>query len=410
MVSKRSSLLLAIIFLVSYPLFCQKIFREGYIIKNNGDILNGLIEFKSKQDIPSACTFKRFDIAVEIAYYPGEIKEFGYVNGNRYISKKLAGKDNFIEVMVSGKINLYRKGSRYFLEKSPADMVELTEGSIVYSADGEQNKFSGLTSFLEYVTEGKAVKIKEKLNPKKDLLPLITGYNKNSGTPYIVYNHEFSQKTLISESFRSGGSRNSFGIYSGINMYSLQIKPESDFFIPDPDPEISSIAGLTYERIISRMNDKLSVRTDLMFLKQNFYSYREYSIQTQILRDDAFFDFTGIKIPVMLQYSFPSGRIIPYLNIGASYMLLIRKNYLHIRETETYNHDIYTSEDSDMTFHFGEPAVVVGTGVKIRITGNLKLNIQGRFEMGKGLFNSATALFNYSQFSIQPTFMVGIAY
>jgi len=407
---RRSLYILFLFFLTSNNVFCQKIFRDGYLIKKNGDILNGLVEYAPKQNIPSVCIFKRFDIAVAITYTPGEIREFGYVNGNRYVAKSLDNKDNFYEVMVSGNITLYRKGSKFFLEKGQSGMIELNNGLIEYSIDGEKHRFDDLPSFLKFITEGKAGNIEEKLNPKKDLVPIIAEYCKASGSPYIVYNQVFSEKMLLSESFRSGGNRNSYGVFTGMNIYSLIIKPESEFYIPDPEPEISPTVGLTCERVISRRNDKLALRIDLLFLKQNFYSYSEYSIASYTYRDDAFFDFTGIKLPIMLQYSFTSGRLIPYVNAGISYLAFIQKNYLHIRETESYSHDITTDEDSDMPFYFGEASAVCGAGLKIRIISNIKLNIQGRIEIGRGLFNAETPLKSYKQFSIQPTFLAGITF
>jgi len=106
--------LIAVFFtLVLNPALCQKLFREGYVIKPNGDILNGLVEIKNGKNIPSECVFKRFEIAVQVNYKPGEIKEFGYRNGNRYKSVILDDKETFVEVVVDGIITLYKKGSRY---------------------------------------------------------------------------------------------------------------------------------------------------------------------------------------------------------------------------------------------------------------------------------------------------------
>ena len=416
MLLKRTFYLSTLLFLIFNPVFCQKIFRDGYIIKNNGEILEGLVEYKNNQKIPSSCIFKRFDIAVKVPYKSNEIKAFGYINGRRYESRKIDGNNCFIEVLVSGNITLYCKGSKFFLEKRPSGLVELNTGSIDYSVNSEKNEFNNLNSFLKYITEGLIVNIKERINPKKDLVPIIAEYNKKSGNPFVVYNQEFSEIMLLSESLRSGVNRNRFGIYTGINLYSLKVKPWATNYVPEPIPEYTIAPGVTYERTISRRNDKLSLRTDLMFLKQTFYSYSEKTTSNYIYRDDAFFEFTGLRLPLLLQYSFTSHGIIPYLNAGVSYTFFINKNYLHIRETECllYGHDILTNEYNDISFNAGEISGLLGAGLKIRIVNNIKLNFQGRIEFGQGIFenndDSKSDVYKFNQYSFQPTFLVGITF
>jgi hypothetical protein len=411
MFPKKPFLQLILLSLISNTIICQNIFRDGYIIKNNGEILDGLIGYKPNQDIPAKCAFKRFDIAVEITYKPYEIKAFGYTGGSRFESKRQDGKDSFYGVLASGNINLYRKGSKFFLEKGQAGLVDLSSGSNEYSVDGQQQKFDGLTSFLKYITEGKVINIKGKINPKKDLLSIIAEYNKESGNHYIVYNNKFSEKMLISESLRSGANHNRFGIYSGMNIYILKITSESNWFIRDPEPEITPVIGLSYERMISRKSDKLALRLDFTFLKQNFYAYSEETEIFTLYRHDFFFDFSGIKLSPMLQYSFTSGKLVPYMTAGLSYMTYIQKNYLHILETIHSNNEVFTSESNTMDFNSGEFAGLLGAGIKLRLLNNINLNIQGRMEVGQGLFTGQIKkIASYSQLSLQPTLMVGITF
>jgi hypothetical protein len=93
---KKTILLFFIIifFLPGNDAYCQKIFRDGYVIKKTGESLNGLVEYSINQDIPSVCTFKRFDIARRVVYSPKEILAFGYRNGNRYESIELNNKSS----------------------------------------------------------------------------------------------------------------------------------------------------------------------------------------------------------------------------------------------------------------------------------------------------------------------------
>jgi hypothetical protein len=407
---KKALYLIIIIFLISNTVFSQAIFRDGYIIKNNGEVLKCLIEYKLDQGIPSSCISKRFDIAVKISYKPNEIKGFGYSNGNRYESKRLDNNYNFYEVIISGNITLYRRGSKFFLEKGQSGLVELNNGSIDYMTDGEKHNFDDLNSLLEYLTEGKA-DIKEKINIKKDLVPLITKYNKESGNPFIVYNREFSEKMVTIESLRSGTNLNRYEFFSALNIYSLKITTKLITYFPTPVPEFSLAPGFTYERVVSRKNENLSLRVDLIFIKQTFYSYSEEarSFPASLYRDDAFFEFTGIKLPLLVQYSLASHKITPYINAGVSYTPYFKRYYLHIREEENTNHVITTTEDNDIPCKKGEITGILGAGLKLRALNSIKLNVQGRIELGNGLFKENPNM-KYSLHSIQSTFLIGITF
>ena len=78
---RKKITLFSIILFSTLTTYSQKIFREGYVIKNNKDTLNGIIQFSESSKAPQKCIFKRFDIAITIEYTPYEIKAFGYKNG-----------------------------------------------------------------------------------------------------------------------------------------------------------------------------------------------------------------------------------------------------------------------------------------------------------------------------------------
>jgi hypothetical protein len=400
------------IVLVTENSYCQKIFRDGYIIKKTGETFNGLIEYSPNQKIPSQCVFKRFDIAVTIPYSPADIHAFGYINGKRYESKNQNKKDVFYEVLVLGRINLYYKGSKYFIEEENQGMTEIKDGSISYSTAGERKEFKSLAEFLRYITKGEVENINDKVNIKNDLVAIITDYNRRSGNSFSVFNRTITERELTRAVIKSGAYKNRFGMFAGINYYSLTLVPTKSFYIPAPGISGSPVAGISWERQIFPKSDRLTVRIDLMFLKNNFYSYSERTPNYGYLtRDDAFFDFSGIKLPLLLQYSFTGGRIVPYINAGLSYTAIIQKNYLHIQEEEnSSNNVIVTSQDRNMVFRKNETSLLCGTGVRFRLFSNTSINLQGRVELGKGLFNNSDNLNFFKQHSVQTSFLLGFTF
>ena len=406
-------------------IFAQKIFRDGYVVKKTGESLTGLVQYSDKQGIPSLCTFKRFDIAREVVYSPGEIQAFGYRNGNRYESREIDNKVTFLEVIATGTIILYQKGSKYYIDKDHLGLIELKNGPVIYnSADGKK-EYKNLSSFLTSVTEGKAGPVSEKFNVKEEIVPLVISYNKASGNSYNVFNRSISEKQLTNETWKSGAAKNRFGVVSGVNLYMLNLKFNPDMsgitnedYVPNPEKEIGPVFGLTYERLISRRSDRFSARIDIIYNSQDFYCYSERENNVGgMTRDDAFFSFKGIKVPVLFQYSLTGGRIVPYANLGVAYQYFISTDYKHVAEEENTFHEITTYEDSNMLFQTGELTGAGGVGVRTRLSGKMNFHLMFMMEYGKGLFlnTDPTDTNNrqndtYVQNSLQSTLMLGFTF
>ncbi len=196
----------------------------------------------------------------------------------------------------------------------------------------------------------------------------------------------------------------------------LNIKPSTYSFhtpyCPLPGTETSWIAGLSYERLISIITDRLAIRLDVLYFKQNFYSYTESTpMVARISRNDTYFSFSGIKAPLIFQYSLTGRRIIPFVNAGVAYQSILTKNYLHTEEVEDAYQVINTYQDNDLKFKSNELSVVCGAGVKTRLINNSMISIQGRFEYGSGIFVSTIADNKYlKQNSFQATFLVGFTF
>jgi hypothetical protein len=421
----KSLLLILVLAFLIQDLSAQKIFRDGYIVKKTGESLTGLVQYSGKQNIPSECTFKRFDIARTVVYTPDGILAFGYRNGNRYEAREINGRITFFEVIVTGRIVLYQKGSKYYIDKDHLGLVELKNGPIAYNFGTGNQEFKNLSEFLTFATEGKAGSVSEKFSVKNEIVPLITSYDEQSGMSYNVFNRSISEKQLTRDVWRSGAAKNRLGVLSGVNLYKLNLKfnPHSygvtyADYIPDPELEMGLAVGLTYERLLLRRTDRLAARIDIIFNKQSFYSYSERKPNNgDITRDDAFFSFTGIKTPLVLQYSLTGRRIVPYVNAGVAYQYFIKTDYHHIAEVENTSHEIDTFEDSNMLFKSGEFTGVAGIGMRSRIFTSLNLHLMLMMEYGKGMFlNTNPTDVNYRKDvpyvmnSLQSTILLGITF
>jgi hypothetical protein len=409
---KKELIVLFIIFLVAENSFSQKIFREGYIVKNTGDTFMGLLEFSPNQKIPSLCVFKRFDIAVKISYSPGEVKAFGYLNGKRFESKSYKNKQAFYEVLVTGNINLYNKGSKYFIEEENQNMAEIKDGTNTYLSKGETKEFKSLAEFLRYITKGKVADIKDKANIKYDLVTIITDFNKGSGSRYQVYNRSFSEKELARVTVMSGAGKNKFGIVAGFNIYSLSLSPYKAFFFPAAGASFSPEAGISWERMFRLSTGRISLRADLLLFKHNFYSYTERDFQFEnISRDDVHFGFTGITLPVLVQYSFTGRKLIPFISAGISATGILKPDYYRVQEEEYPSRGaIMTTEYRDKLFLTDAISGLAGAGIKFRSKTNNWISLQGRVSYGQGLFRISDSLKSFKQHSLQASLLAGFTF
>jgi hypothetical protein len=416
MSSRNSAYLIfvAILFIFN-PLHGQKTFREGYITKNNGQTLSGLVEWKSGQGTPEFCVFKRFEIAVEIKFTAADLNNFGYLNGNRYESIRTNGKNEFYEVLVQGTLSLYKKDSKYFVKKNGSDLSELKNGTSLIKANGKELEFNNLKDLLGYYTENR-VTLPDEKDIYKNVVGIVIEFNNVTSAKYIAYKQAYSLKQ-VNTSLRTGADFRRIGVTAGMNIYTQYAKTGSNVsvFVPKATPEYTFTFGVTYETLLSRKNDHLNLRIDLLYMKQNFYSYSEGMLSSEIIRDDAFSEFSALKIPVLFQYSFNSGKVVPFLSAGFSGMILLNKDYYHIREAEqSYWHGIFTSEDRNIEFRSAELSGIGGAGVKIRMFNNMRLSLIAGAEFGSGIYkqsqSAAIGVVQLKQHSLQKFILVGVTF
>ena len=104
--------------------FAQSNFRRGFIITNEGDTVNGWIDFRTDVRNMQACNFRKTETGETRTFLPGEI--FGYrfyEEGKFYVSREIVidgePRTVFLEFVVQGMMNLY-----YYIDTLPDDNVE----------------------------------------------------------------------------------------------------------------------------------------------------------------------------------------------------------------------------------------------------------------------------------------------
>ena len=282
-----------------------------------------------------------------IKYSPDEVKEFGFKDGRVYISKEIQFADSsrrvFLERLYKGKTTLYYykgKGAKtFFIEKDSTLFVEVPKQNTAKEHFSKQ--LLKITDDCPNVSDAcKLVNYN-----KKSFSKLIARYNQCVIKPFphfkygFLLGYEFSR--LIPSDKQNG------------DLKYFEYKYDGDFSI-----------GVYADNPI--LESDFSAHAELLFSKHG-YSYNKLVDNKDI---DFVANFTSIKVPLLVRYTYPSNKIRPYINVGFVGTYLI-KNETLLFETTIKENTIeiddphITSLINDVQFGYN-----IGGGIEFKL--NLK--------------------------------------
>jgi len=107
----------------------QTNFRPGYVIKLNGDTLFGDVDYRGDLLMSKKCSFRAANEKVVVDFTPSEISSYRFINGKYFVAKNVKNSTYYLEFLINGKINIYylrdEAGEYYFIEKEGLDIVEI---------------------------------------------------------------------------------------------------------------------------------------------------------------------------------------------------------------------------------------------------------------------------------------------
>ena len=114
-------LVISLIIPCSFMAYGQPDFRDGYIITAENDTIYGKIDFRSGFKNRKLCRFKGQNGLVE--YTPDQITGYRFINDRFYSAQIIPG--TFVEVLVSGKLSLFRDGYDFYIQKEGDSLIRL---------------------------------------------------------------------------------------------------------------------------------------------------------------------------------------------------------------------------------------------------------------------------------------------
>lgn len=307
----KSKIIFAIIFFVvlASRSYCQTDFRSGFIITSENDTIQTQVAYRSNLKNYKSCICKGEQGIIE--YLPTQIRGFGY-DGYKFFSSQIIDS-SFVEVLVLGKISLYKSEHKYHLKKDTS-LYDLEAVFDKVDIDGKvgtrENKiWRGLTAYLisDCIKNPQSVASSLSLEDKS-LTQLIVNYNKCAGSGFTEYK---ANKPWI---------KYEFGATVGLTRSEINISNKTEWvpYLEDNyssvDPSIGLLVGISLPRI----TEKITFQGEIQFIK---YNYSSLVVLKRLTTEyhDTYINLSTLSMPFSLKYSFPEKKYGWYLQGGFCY-------------------------------------------------------------------------------------------
>ncbi|MCX2743175.1 hypothetical protein OO013_04825 [Mangrovivirga sp. M17] len=273
----------------------QNNYKNGFIITFENDTIEGLIEYRSNSKNYKSCDFIGENGSK--TYLPSDIIGYGVINEKFYLSQIL--KDRFVEVLVTGKISLYKSHNKYYVKKDTIlyNLETIKEKSNIVNRTGyiKNNNWKGILSFLisDCLYNSNSHIEKLRLNDI-GLTKLIVKYNICSGSEF--------------EEFKSLQPRTSFKIGASVGISNSIIRlPDNRnnyIYLNNSYNSINPDFGIIFILSSPRINENIALQGEVHYIKSSYSSHKVIDGSYRYYYD-TYISINTFSLPISLKYSIP---------------------------------------------------------------------------------------------------------
>ena len=306
------------VYFVSNQLVAQNNFTPGYIISNTNDTIRGYIQqFTSG---PTICNFKKSTEGPAIAYTPIDISAYRFDDDGKFFVSKEAPLESgnkilFLEFLIKGKASIYfmrDNMEHYFIETEKDELIELSESpQILENSNGvkwiKQPRYKGKLKYILSDCPEITSKIETLSLQSKELINLAKDYHAKvcDSEQCIVFERK-SKPVKIRTRIEAG---------IGFNQFRNQIT-HTNF-----SPGALIACKFDFENLLFSA-ERTTFQTGLIL--QHYSNYTRYRAEKDswvwnYRRADTTkvtINTLAIKIPLIINYTFPLGKVKPYIGGG----------------------------------------------------------------------------------------------
>jgi hypothetical protein len=351
----RSCLVFLFVF-VFIPLLAQVDYRKGYIIKNNGDSLSGLVAYPTIKKSHLICYYKFDKGSKSEKFSPEELVAYGIFGDKRFESKRVFVEGvstlSFLEVLVKGDLSLYGMGYIFYYERDT--LMELP------SVKRSGTSYVGVLNLLLNECNLRADDTKYE---QRDLINLVQNYNRCLSEAGFVF-----KATLP-------WTRFNYQLLGGVTYSNMRMENFGNISF---NPSTGAFLGAGTEISLPRLNEKIFYSIELNYYKSLFQGYREI-LQPMSFRSDLVINMSLLRVPLGVRYNFFSDYNSPYIKGGAVGGFNVGSTYNYITEIESSG-SVTTTVSSGKLQTKAQIGFWMSAGYQRAVTGRYKLFIEARFE------------------------------
>lgn len=350
---RRISFIPVLLLVGAFEAFSQSDFRDGYIITVGHDTVYGKIDYRSIFRNRKLCRFRGENGLTE--YTPAQLDGYRFINDRYYSSGIIQGV--FVEVLVTGRLSLYRDGYDFYIQKEADSLVcleskerreTIVDRGVEKVVLNKDLRWKGILA--ELTSDCRDIySILSKIDlTEKDLTEFAIEYNLCSGSGFQEFK---GKKKWI---------KIDFGANAGLSVSRMNVAGKSYSFnyLDDNYYTVNPVCGLDLIFTSSRINERIALKTGLYYSSSSFHSlvvfdklgYKEYN--------DSYFKFSSLTIPLMIRYTFPINVFSFYFNAGVDFRAWVKADSEGSTESVSGN-VVEISERPPISF-FSHPSGVLG--------------------------------------------------
>ncbi|GAB3194186.1 hypothetical protein GCM10027293_01860 [Pontibacter aydingkolensis] len=362
--------------------------------------MDGLLDYRGEVKRGREVAFKRNNESSTVIYTPDALQKYGFDQGQLYITKQVPGSESvakffFLEALALGKANLYflretDVTERFFIETVEGKLVELKEETRQLKDSNGKTYNSVLKPYISVLTvaligcDGMQSQIERTELKQSSLKKLVNNYNACVAPKEEGFAKEGDHKFKVSAGVLVGGS---------VQQLTISGEEEAIKYYGEFDPYTSITGGIAVDLNLREVNEKLSVYTGAFYSRLKTQAFNKAkTLNGSEGEFDVSFDAQFLSFPLMLRYTYPKGKLRPFVNLGASYTLLL--------SMDGVRHSVYNKDTSYERQYTGDAmekykkanfGLIGGAGILAPISKKMDFVTELRLSR-RGGFSSALAV------------------
>ena len=315
----------------------QTDFRQGYVITNENDTVNGLIDYRGDMGNAQKCVFKVSEASLVKEYKPFDIQGYRFKDSKYYVSKTVvvnsAKVQVFLEFLVHGTADLYSyndsKTFYFFIQKSGQKIVELVVRKVLSKNDRssylrERNEYIDTLKFVLADSPRFFPVINRTALDAPSLMMLIKRYN----------NYVSSEKAVFYEK-QPPDVKLTIAPFISLNSTSLTFDHSELYEALNFKQTHYASIGLQLNASLPKSSRTFSFQGSAELGKSHFYGSAVHPLNP-LKFEDVNLRITTLKGKVGLKYTYPTGKFRPNIMIGGNVLFLLKKEGNRVEDlTET---------------------------------------------------------------------------